>query len=50
MKAFLRATSALFFFKRYTSMPRGLEIAYGILAWCNLILFVFSLYRLLITF
>ena len=36
----LEATKALFTFTPYTTMPRKMEIAYGIIAWFGVILIV----------
>jgi len=43
MKKILEATYHLMFFKTYTTMPRWMEIGYGIIAWVNVAIITLAL-------
>jgi hypothetical protein len=45
LKALPKALFDLFFFQSVTEMPRGMEIAYGFLAWGNLAVICYGIFH-----
>lgn len=44
MKSFYKATYHLMFFKTYTTMPRWMEIGYGVLFWLGVMIVIYAIF------